>query len=141
MSHHRRTAVASRGETRAYGTVDVLVNNAGMPSVAPAENLSLADWRAVLDLNLTAPFLCAQAAGRIMLAKGKGVIVNVGSVFLQQVAHSNSSAPWCVAICQSSPHVSLTIARRSPYGISLGSSSDSAPASNARRYVASTSST
>src|SRR6202011_1998249 len=31
--------------------------------------------------NLTSPFLCAQAAGRIMLAKGKGVIVNVGSVF------------------------------------------------------------
>jgi NAD(P)-dependent dehydrogenase (short-subunit alcohol dehydrogenase family) len=65
----------------AYGTVDVLVNNAGRPSVAPAEDLDLDDWRAVIDLNLTAPFLCAQHAGRIMLAKGKGVIVNVGSVF------------------------------------------------------------
>jgi NAD(P)-dependent dehydrogenase (short-subunit alcohol dehydrogenase family) len=71
------------GAIAAYGTVDVLVNNAGMPSVAPAETLSLDDWRAVLDLNLTAPFLCAQAAGRVMLAKGKGVIVNVGSVFSQ----------------------------------------------------------
>jgi NAD(P)-dependent dehydrogenase (short-subunit alcohol dehydrogenase family) len=69
------------GAIAAYGTVDVLVNNAGMPSVAPAEDLRVEDWRAVLDLNLTAPFLCAQAAGRIMLAKGKGVIVNVGSVF------------------------------------------------------------
>ncbi|GAC1577651.1 MAG: 3-oxoacyl-[acyl-carrier-protein] reductase [Candidatus Elarobacter sp.] len=69
------------GAVAAYGTVDVLVNNAGMPSVAPAEDLRLEDWQAVLDLNLTAPFLCAQAAGRIMLAKGKGVIVNVGSVF------------------------------------------------------------
>lgn len=69
------------GTLAAYGTVDVLVNNAGMPSVAPAEELSLEAWRAVLELNLTAPFLCAQAAGRIMLAKGKGVIVNVGSVF------------------------------------------------------------
>ena len=65
----------------AYGTVDVLVNNAGRPSVAPAEDLPLEQWQAVIDLNLTAPFLCAQAAGRIMLAKGKGVIVNVGSVF------------------------------------------------------------
>ena len=65
----------------AFGTVDVLVNNAGMPSVSPAEDLALDDWRAVLELDLTAPFLCAQAAGRIMLAKGKGVIVNVGSVF------------------------------------------------------------
>ncbi len=69
------------GAVAAYGTVDILVNNAGMPSVVPAEELRLEDWRAVLDLNLTAPFLCAQAAGRIMLAKGKGVIVNVGSVF------------------------------------------------------------
>ena len=69
------------GALAAYGTVDILVNNAGMPSVAAAENLRLEDWRAVLDLNLTAPFLCAQAAGRIMLAKGKGVIVNVGSVY------------------------------------------------------------
>jgi len=69
------------GAIAAYGTIDVLVNNAGMPSVAPAEDLRLEDWRAVLDLNLTAPFLCAQAAGRVMLAKGKGVIVNVGSVF------------------------------------------------------------
>ena len=79
----------------AYGTVDVLVNNAGRPSVAPAEDLSLEDWRAVIDLNLTAPFLCAQAAGRIMLAKGKGVIVNVGSVF------SRSGMPGRVAYAAS----------------------------------------
>ncbi|MDB5071063.1 MAG: dehydrogenase, short-chain alcohol dehydrogenase like protein [Candidatus Eremiobacteraeota bacterium] len=64
-----------------YGTVDILVNNAGRPSVTPAEDLDLDAWRAVIDLNLTAPFLCAQRAGRIMLAKGKGVIINVGSVF------------------------------------------------------------
>jgi 3-oxoacyl-[acyl-carrier protein] reductase len=69
------------GAVDAYGTIDVLVNNAGIPSVSPAEDLRVEAWRAVLDLNLTAPFLCAQAAGRIMLAKGKGVIVNVGSVF------------------------------------------------------------
>jgi 3-oxoacyl-[acyl-carrier protein] reductase len=65
----------------AYGTVDILVNNAGRPSVAPAEELALDAWRAVIDLNLTAPFLCAQHAGRIMLAKGAGVIVNIGSIF------------------------------------------------------------
>lgn len=69
------------GAAAAFGTIDILVNNAGRPSVVPAEELRYEDWRAVIDLNLTAPFLCAQAAGRIMLAKGKGVIVNVGSVF------------------------------------------------------------
>ena len=65
----------------AFGTVDVLVNNAGIPSVSPAEDLPLDQWRALLDLNLTAPFACAQCAGRVMLAKGKGVIINIGSVF------------------------------------------------------------
>ncbi|HEY0392895.1 MAG TPA: SDR family oxidoreductase [Candidatus Elarobacter sp.] len=64
-----------------YGTVDILVNNAGRPSVAAAEDLGLEAWQAVIDLNLTAPFLCAQHAGRIMLAKGSGVIVNIGSIF------------------------------------------------------------
>ncbi len=78
-----------------YGTVDILVNNAGMPSVAPAEDLSLDDWRRVIELNLTAPFACAQAAGRVMLERGRGVIVNVGSVFSrlgmpQRVAYSAS---------------------------------------------------
>jgi len=79
----------------AFGGVDVLVNNAGVPSVAPAEALPLAEFRRVLEVNLTAPFACAQAAGRIMLANGKGVIVNVGSVFSrlgmpQRVAYSAS---------------------------------------------------
>ncbi|HEX3469508.1 MAG TPA: SDR family oxidoreductase [Candidatus Elarobacter sp.] len=83
------------GAVAAYGTIDILVNNAGMPSVVPAEELRLEDWRAVIELNLTAPFRCAQAAGAIMLAKGKGVIVNVGSVFSQlgmpgRVAYSAS---------------------------------------------------
>jgi 3-oxoacyl-[acyl-carrier protein] reductase len=69
------------GALAACGTIDVLVNNAGGPSVAPAETLATADWRSVLELNLTAPFLCAQLAGRVMLARGSGVIVNVSSIF------------------------------------------------------------
>ena len=64
----------------AHGTIDILVNNAGMPSIKPAEELSLEDWRRTLDLNLTGPFLCTQAAGRVMLAKGDGAIVNVSSM-------------------------------------------------------------
>ena len=63
-----------------HGTIDILVNNAGAPSIAPAEELSLEQWQRTLDLNLTGPFLCAQAAGRVMLAKGSGTIVNVSSI-------------------------------------------------------------
>jgi NAD(P)-dependent dehydrogenase (short-subunit alcohol dehydrogenase family) len=69
------------GTIAACGTIDVLVNNAGGPSVAPAATLPAEDWRSVLELNLTAPFLCAQHAGREMLARGRGVIVNVSSIF------------------------------------------------------------
>ncbi|WP_158548648.1 SDR family NAD(P)-dependent oxidoreductase [Blastococcus sp. TF02A-26] len=64
----------------AYGRVDVLVNNAGVPSVRPAEELSLEDWSSVLATNLTGPFLCAQAAARVMLPRSSGVIVNVSSI-------------------------------------------------------------
>jgi NAD(P)-dependent dehydrogenase (short-subunit alcohol dehydrogenase family) len=69
------------GETlEAHGRLDVLVNNAGASVAGPAEELALADWRRILDLNLTAPFLCCQHAARAMLPAGGGAIVNIGSV-------------------------------------------------------------
>jgi NAD(P)-dependent dehydrogenase (short-subunit alcohol dehydrogenase family) len=64
-----------------HGRLDVLVNNAGMALRRPTVELSLADWQRVIDVNLTGVFLCAQAAGRQMLAQGGGAIVNVASIF------------------------------------------------------------
>ena len=61
------------------GTIDVLVNNAGIVRLAPAEDLSLADWNATMSVNLTACFVVAQAVGRRMLAAGRGRIVNLAS--------------------------------------------------------------
>jgi NAD(P)-dependent dehydrogenase (short-subunit alcohol dehydrogenase family) len=61
------------------GGLDILVNNAGAGFVAPSEELAEADWRRVIELDLTAPFLCSQAAGRHMLSVGRGVIVNIAS--------------------------------------------------------------
>jgi NAD(P)-dependent dehydrogenase (short-subunit alcohol dehydrogenase family) len=63
-----------------FGRVDVLVNNAGISSIGPAEELPLEVWRRVLDVNLTAPFALAQAFGRTMLQAGAGSIVNVASI-------------------------------------------------------------
>jgi len=63
-----------------FGRLDVLVNNAGAGQVADSEMLSLADWQRIIDIDLTAPFRCAQAAARPMLAAGRGVIVNVSSL-------------------------------------------------------------
>lgn len=63
-----------------YGRVDVLVNNAGISYIAPAEQTPLADYRRVLDVNLCGPFLLAQVFGRRMLEARSGSIVNVASV-------------------------------------------------------------
>jgi NAD(P)-dependent dehydrogenase (short-subunit alcohol dehydrogenase family) len=68
---------------REFGRLDLLFNNAGARARAvPMEELRAAEWRAVIDVNLTAAFLCAQQAIRIMksqLPRG-GRIINNGSV-------------------------------------------------------------
>jgi 2-deoxy-D-gluconate 3-dehydrogenase len=69
------------GETVAHwGRLDILVNNAGINIRKPADELSLDEWRKVLDTNLTSAFLCARAAYPEMKRGGAGKIVNVGSI-------------------------------------------------------------
>ena len=63
-----------------YRRVDVLVNNAGVSLISPAEQTSGADFRRVLEVNLIAPFLLARAFGETMLKAGSGSVVNVASI-------------------------------------------------------------
>ncbi|HEX4847360.1 MAG TPA: SDR family oxidoreductase, partial [Novosphingobium sp.] len=63
-----------------HGGADVLVNNAGISLIEPAEDTSLEQWQRVMAVNLQGPFLLSQAFGRQMLARGSGSIVNVASV-------------------------------------------------------------
>ncbi|MBZ2179990.1 MAG: SDR family oxidoreductase [Acidobacteriota bacterium] len=63
-----------------FGPIDILVNNAGVSWGQPAEQMPLDKWRQVLDTNLTGAFLFAQAAGRQMIARRRGVILNIASI-------------------------------------------------------------
>jgi len=63
-----------------FGRVDVLVNNAGISLICPAEDTTAAEYRRVMEVNLVAPFLLARAFGRNMLAAKKGSIINVASI-------------------------------------------------------------
>jgi len=61
------------------GSLDVLVNNAGLGANHPAEDITEADWDQMMDVNLRGLFFACQAAGRIMLAQGSGRIINMSS--------------------------------------------------------------
>jgi len=62
------------------GRLDILVNNAGINIRKPAQELALAEWKEVLDTNLTSAFVCSQAAYPAMKQAGGGKIVNIGSM-------------------------------------------------------------
>jgi NAD(P)-dependent dehydrogenase (short-subunit alcohol dehydrogenase family) len=65
---------------RAFGHIEILVNNAGCNVRKPALDVTWEDWNLILDTNLRGSFFVAQAIARQMISKGYGRIINVGSV-------------------------------------------------------------
>ena len=62
------------------GTIDILVNNAGIIRRIPMHEMSAADFRKVIDVDLNAPFICAKAVIPAMMEKGHGKIINICSM-------------------------------------------------------------
>ncbi|MGD2104913.1 MAG: SDR family NAD(P)-dependent oxidoreductase [Anaerolineae bacterium] len=88
-----------------WGHLDILVNNAGIYVQASASETSLGEWKRVMDVNLTGPFLCTKYAVPAMAKSGGGVIVNVGSeaglVGIKGQAAYNVSKGGVVALTRS----------------------------------------
>ncbi len=69
-----------------YGGIDILVNNAGILIRSPILEFAEKDWDRLLEVDLKGYFLCAQAVGRKMVERKKGVIINIASQFAFKVA-------------------------------------------------------
>lgn len=65
---------------REYGKIDILFNNAGTWRGDDAEKVTTEDWKEVIDVNLTGPFIVSREVGKIMLKQGKGSIINIASM-------------------------------------------------------------
>jgi glucose 1-dehydrogenase/3-dehydrosphinganine reductase len=65
---------------QSLGPIDVLVNNAGFETVDHAIDLSLDEWDKVFNVNLRGAFICAQEAGRVMMERKHGTILNISSI-------------------------------------------------------------
>ena len=74
-----------------FGTVDVLINNAGVADSTAIYEMSLETWHQVIETNLTSAFLCSRAAFRVMKDKGRGRILSIGSISAR-VPRANSPA-------------------------------------------------
>ena len=80
VTDEKAVARAFADAEKQHGGIDILVNNAGRAARKPATELTRAEWQAVIDLNLTAVFLCSSAVMPYMKKRGGGSIVNLASI-------------------------------------------------------------
>jgi NAD(P)-dependent dehydrogenase (short-subunit alcohol dehydrogenase family) len=93
----RGVAAAVATVEQRFGRLDALVNNAGTAVFKPILDTTPEEWRRVIDVNLTGPFLCTQAAAGLMRKTGGGSVVNITSISGQRastlrVAYGTSKA-------------------------------------------------
>jgi NAD(P)-dependent dehydrogenase (short-subunit alcohol dehydrogenase family) len=111
-----------------FGGVDVLVNNAGIGRFANVADMSLEDWRQILDTNLSGVFYCSRAAIPAMKARGSGFIINISSLagknpFTGGAAYCASKAglnAFSEALMQEVRHDNIRVSYVMPGSVSTG---------------------
>jgi NAD(P)-dependent dehydrogenase (short-subunit alcohol dehydrogenase family) len=76
-----------------FGSVEILVNNAGISAISPSTEMALDDWKKVIEVNLTGVFICARVAARKMIEKQYGKIINIASIY-GEVGDVFAAAPY-----------------------------------------------
>jgi len=64
-----------------FGSIEIIVNNAGIASISPSVEMTVQEWQNVINVNLTGVFLCARTAAREMMKHNYGKIVNIASIY------------------------------------------------------------
>jgi len=87
-----------RETLRRFGTVHILINNAGIQSGAPFQDMTFEQWRKVISVNLDGQFLCARAAVREFLRRGPrpGVSAAIGKIICMSSVHQ--TIPWAFEV-------------------------------------------
>jgi len=79
---------------RAWGTIDILINNAGLQRDAPFPDMTLEQWNTVLGVNLTGMFLCAREAAREMIRRGIRTDVSRAAGKILCISSVHEKIPW-----------------------------------------------
>lgn len=94
VSDESQVETMFRRVTDAFGTLHILVNNAGIESDAPFTEMSLADWQQVIDVNLTGQFLCSRAAIREFLRRGVQPEISRSAGKIVCISSVHQRIPW-----------------------------------------------
>lgn len=100
----RRSVEAAARDTKAFGPISILVNNAGINKPTDFDKVTDADWDDIVDTNLKGPFICAQVFLPLLAEAGGGSIVHIGSVSGQyggpRTAHYAASKAGLISLAQ-----------------------------------------
>jgi 3-oxoacyl-[acyl-carrier protein] reductase len=103
---------------RKFGTIDVLVNNAGSGAMNLFWNMSVEEWDAIINLNLKGTFLCAREVVKLMLEKGiKGRIINMSSINAH--APTRGASLYCTSKAAVSMFTRVAALELGPHGINV----------------------